>query len=88
MAVRTIECRVHSPNVDEEADHGHALSGFSITKELVAKDLAGLGAAGHGVDVEIGKVLFAEALRFVRIGEDGLLIVKNGLDIRSIQIDI
>ena len=34
----TVECCVHPTNVDEEADHGHSFRGFTITKQLVAKD--------------------------------------------------
>lgn len=75
---RTVEGGVHATNVDQEADHGHALRSLAITKQLVSKDLAGLAAPGHGVDVEVGKALLAQAVLLVAVGEDGQVVVKDG----------
>ena len=62
----TIERRVHSTDVDQDADHGHALGSFAIAQELVAKNLARFTAPRHGVDVEVGKVLLSNFLGLVR----------------------
>jgi len=82
----TVECGVHPTNVDEETNHGHALGGIAITKQLVAQDFAGLAAPRHGVDVEVGKTLLANLFGFVAVGEDLILVVEDGLE--KVVLDI
>lgn len=73
----TVERGIHSADVDQETHHGHALGGLSVTQQLVPKDLAGLATSRHGVDVEIGKGLHADAIRIVGVGEDLLVVVED-----------
>jgi len=76
----TVECGVHAANVDEEADHGHALRSIAITKQLVSKDLAGLATPRHGVDVKVGEALLSDLIWLVAVGEDLQVVIKDGLE--------
>ena len=80
MQIRTVERGVHATNVNQEADHGHALRSIAITKQLVSEDLAGLAAPGHGIDVQVGEALLADLVGLVAVGEDLLLVVEDGLE--------
>ena len=77
-ARRTVECCIHPANVDQQADHRHALRGFAVTKQLVAKDLTGLATPGHGINVEVSEALLADPARFVAVGKDFLLVREDG----------
>jgi hypothetical protein len=83
---RTVEGSVHATNVDQEADHCHSLGGLAITQQLVAKDLAGLAAPGHGVDVEVGKALLAQPILLVAVCEFLCVIVEDGFE--EIELDV
>lgn len=71
----TVECRVHSPHIHQQADHGHAYSGSPIVEQLVFEDLACLAALGHGVNVDFGKGMSSRAVRRQR--EDPVVILED-----------
>lgn len=50
-----------------------------IAKQLVAQNLAGLGAPGHGVDVEVGKGLLG-LVGLPAVGEDFEVVVEDGAE--------
>lgn len=74
----TVKGSIHPADVDQQTDHSHALCSLTITKQFVAQNLAGLATSGHGVDVEVGKSLLLLDVDIVAVGEDLLVVVKDG----------
>jgi hypothetical protein len=80
-----MERGVHTTNIDEEADHGHALCGIAITKQLISEDLAGPATPRHGVDVQVGEALLG-LVRLVAVGEFLSLVVEDSFE--EIVLDV
>lgn len=51
-----------------------------FTQELVPQYLTGLATSSHGIDVDIGKGLFADVIWFVAVCKYSLIILEYELE--------
>jgi len=79
-AILTIQRSVHATQIDQQADHCHVLRGLVLGQELVSQDLASLATSSHCINVEIGKSLLGDLIRFIAVCEDRLVIFEDGLE--------
>ena len=79
-SVLTIQSSVHSPQIDQQTHHCHVLRGFMFGQQLIPQYLAGLATPSHGIDIEVGKALLANLLRFIAVHEDFLVIIEHRLE--------
>ncbi len=85
MLSLTVQRRIHSAQVNQQADHRHILCGLMFSQQLVPQDLARLATSSHSIDIQIRKVLEA-FLRLIAVGEHLLLILKHRLE--EVVLDI
>lgn len=76
----TVQSGVHTANIDQQTDHGHADSSALIflLQQLLLKDLTALAAPGHGVDVNLGEGVSFRAI--AEFGEALGLVVEDELE--------
>lgn len=81
---RTVQGSVHATEIDQQTDHSHIDSRRFVVLQFILKNLAGLAATGHCIDVDIREVHSLLPVGIPR--KNGCLILKDQL--QELVLDI